>query len=79
MDSGEKMTLSISILLGQTVFLFLVAQIMPETSISVPLIAKYLLFTMSMVALSVRVFDKLSLLSSSKVHFSVNPNQSYCL
>ena len=52
-DSGEKMTLSISILLGQTVFLFLVAQIMPETSISVPLIAKYLLFTMSMVALSV--------------------------
>ena len=29
------------------------AQIMPETSISVPLIAMYLLFTMSMVALSV--------------------------
>ncbi|CBY33377.1 unnamed protein product [Oikopleura dioica] len=52
-DSGEKMTLSISILLGQTVFLFLLAQRMPETSLTLPLIALYLLFTMCMVTLSV--------------------------
>jgi hypothetical protein len=49
-NSGEKMTLSISLLLGQTVFLFLVAQRMPETSMTVPLIAMFLLFTMSMVS-----------------------------
>ncbi|CAG5079478.1 Oidioi.mRNA.OKI2018_I69.PAR.g9262.t1.cds [Oikopleura dioica] len=52
-DSGEKMTLSISILLGQTVFLFLLAQRMPETSLTLPLIALYLLFTMCMVTVSV--------------------------
>nr|XP_039272116.1 acetylcholine receptor subunit beta-like [Styela clava] len=47
--SCEKMTLSISVLLGETVFLFLIAQRMPETSLSVPLIAGYLLFTMTLV------------------------------
>lgn len=46
---GEKMTLSISILLGQTIFLFLIAQRMPETSLSVPLIGGYLLFSMILI------------------------------
>uniref|UniRef100_A0A8C0J940 Cholinergic receptor nicotinic epsilon subunit n=1 Tax=Chelonoidis abingdonii TaxID=106734 RepID=A0A8C0J940_CHEAB len=43
---GQKCTLSISVLLAQTVFLFLIAQKVPETSLSVPLIA-YLLFVMA--------------------------------
>ncbi|CAK8697896.1 acetylcholine receptor subunit beta-like [Clavelina lepadiformis] len=51
--SCEKMTLSISILLGETVFLFLIAQRMPETSLAVPLIAGYLLFCMTLVIISV--------------------------
>ena len=41
-ESGEKMTLSISILLGQTVFLFLIMNRTPETSDGLPLIGAYL-------------------------------------
>ena len=52
-DSGEKMTLSISILLGQTVFLFLVANRTPETSLAIPMIGAFLLFSMLMVTISV--------------------------
>lgn len=44
-DAGEKMTMCISILLALVVFLLLVSKILPPTSINVPLIAKYLLFT----------------------------------
>ncbi|XP_076807507.1 acetylcholine receptor subunit beta-like [Clavelina lepadiformis] len=51
--SCEKMTLSISILIGETVFLFLVAQKMPETSFAVPLIGSYMLFCTTLVILSV--------------------------
>ena len=47
-DAGEKMTLSISILLALVVFLLLISKILPPTSIVVPLIAKYLLFTFIM-------------------------------
>uniref|UniRef100_A0A8C5PNU6 Cholinergic receptor nicotinic gamma subunit n=1 Tax=Leptobrachium leishanense TaxID=445787 RepID=A0A8C5PNU6_9ANUR len=43
---GQKCTVSINILLAQTVFLFLIAQKIPETSTSVPLIVKYLTFLM---------------------------------
>lgn len=54
-DSGEKVSLSISILLSLTVFFLLLAEIIPPTSLAVPLLGKYLLFTMILVTLSVMV------------------------
>ncbi|XP_025077297.1 acetylcholine receptor subunit alpha-like isoform X2 [Pomacea canaliculata] len=54
-DSGEKVTLCISILLSLTVFFLLLSEIIPPTSIVVPLIGKYLLFTMILVTLSIIV------------------------
>lgn len=54
-DSGEKITLCISILLSLTLFFLLLAEIIPPTSIVVPLIGKYLLFTMILVTLSILV------------------------
>ena len=39
-DSGEKVSLSISILLSLTVFFLLLAEIIPPTSLSVPLLGK---------------------------------------
>ena len=52
-EAYEKMTLSISILISQTVFLSLLAKRIPETSLDIPLLGGYLLFTMSMVSFSV--------------------------
>lgn len=37
---GQKCTVSINVLLAQTVFLFLIAQKIPETSLSVPLLGR---------------------------------------
>uniref|UniRef100_A0A914V1Q4 Uncharacterized protein n=1 Tax=Plectus sambesii TaxID=2011161 RepID=A0A914V1Q4_9BILA len=54
-DSGEKVTLSISILISLTVFFLLLVEMIPSTSLVVPLIGKYLLFTMIMVTLSICV------------------------
>lgn len=47
-DEGEKMTLCISILLALVVFLLLVSKILPPTSMVIPLISKYLIFTLLM-------------------------------
>lgn len=52
-DSGEKISLCISILLSLTVFFLLLVEIIPPTSLTVPLLGKYLLFTMMLVTLSV--------------------------
>ncbi|CAN0241309.1 acetylcholine receptor subunit gamma-like [Lampetra fluviatilis] len=50
---GQKITLSIMVLLGQTVFLILISKKVPETSQDVPLIAKYLMFKMIVVVIIV--------------------------
>ncbi|KAI4880287.1 hypothetical protein NFI96_030724 [Prochilodus magdalenae] len=52
-DSGEKMTLSISVLLSLTVFLLVIVELIPSTSSAVPLIGKYMLFTMILVIASI--------------------------
>ncbi|KAG7221755.1 hypothetical protein INR49_029138 [Caranx melampygus] len=52
-DAGEKISLGITVLLSLTVFMLLVAEIMPATSDSVPLIAQYFATTMVIVGLSV--------------------------
>ncbi|VDO76841.1 unnamed protein product [Heligmosomoides polygyrus] len=44
-DSGEKVTLTTYVLLSIVVFLLLVSKILPPTSSTIPLMAKYLLLT----------------------------------
>uniref|UniRef100_A0A8C8A0R2 Cholinergic receptor, nicotinic, beta 5a n=1 Tax=Oryzias sinensis TaxID=183150 RepID=A0A8C8A0R2_9TELE len=52
-DCRQKMTLCISVLLALTVFLLLISKIVPPTSLAVPLIGKYLMFTMVLVTFSI--------------------------
>uniref|UniRef100_A0A915I0X3 Uncharacterized protein n=1 Tax=Romanomermis culicivorax TaxID=13658 RepID=A0A915I0X3_ROMCU len=52
---GEKVALSISILICLTMFFLLLVEIIPSTSLRVPLIGRYLLFTMVMVTFSIVV------------------------
>ncbi|KAM8876694.1 neuronal acetylcholine receptor subunit beta-4 [Synchiropus picturatus] len=52
-DCGEKMTLCISVLLALTVFLLMISKIVPPTSHDVPLMGKYLMFTMVLVTFSI--------------------------
>uniref|UniRef100_A0A8C9C2R2 Cholinergic receptor nicotinic alpha 2 subunit n=1 Tax=Phocoena sinus TaxID=42100 RepID=A0A8C9C2R2_PHOSS len=52
-ECGEKITLCISVLLSLTVFMLLITEIIPSTSLVIPLISEYLLFTMIFVTLSI--------------------------
>uniref|UniRef100_A0A8C9RH29 Neuronal acetylcholine receptor subunit alpha-7 n=1 Tax=Scleropages formosus TaxID=113540 RepID=A0A8C9RH29_SCLFO len=52
-NSGEKISLGITVLLSLTVFMLLVAEIMPATSDSIPLIGQYFASTMIIVGMSV--------------------------
>ncbi|XP_014669393.1 PREDICTED: acetylcholine receptor subunit alpha-like 1, partial [Priapulus caudatus] len=52
-DSGEKVTLCVSILLALTVFFLMLIEIIPQSSLSVPMFGKYLLFTMLLVTASI--------------------------
>nr|AHE40764.1 nicotinic acetylcholine receptor subunit alpha 1 [Rhipicephalus sanguineus] len=54
-DSGEKVSLSISIMLSLTFFFLVLAEIIPPTSLAMPLLGKYLVFTMILVTVSVLV------------------------
>uniref|UniRef100_A0A3P8VLQ4 Cholinergic receptor, nicotinic, alpha 7a (neuronal) n=1 Tax=Cynoglossus semilaevis TaxID=244447 RepID=A0A3P8VLQ4_CYNSE len=52
-DSGEKITLGITVLLSMVVFMLLIAQVIPASSDTVPLIAQYFAVILVIVALSV--------------------------
>ncbi|KAI0988656.1 hypothetical protein GJ496_002250 [Pomphorhynchus laevis] len=52
-DSGEKISLSISIMLSLSVFVLLLSELMPETSVVVPIVGKYLLFTEILVTVAI--------------------------
>src|SRR6218665_1831658 len=54
-DSGEKVTLSVSILLSLIFFFLVLIEIIPSTSLVIPLLGKYLIFTMILVTVSVIV------------------------
>ena len=63
-ESGEKISLCISILLSLTFFVLLLYDLIPPTSLVVPLIGKYILFTVILVTLS--IFSTVIILN---VHF----------
>ncbi|XP_005672338.1 acetylcholine receptor subunit delta isoform X2 [Sus scrofa] len=52
-DCGEKTSMAISVLLAQSVFLLLISKRLPATSMAIPLIGKFLLFGMVLVAMVV--------------------------
>ncbi|GMR30088.1 hypothetical protein PMAYCL1PPCAC_00283, partial [Pristionchus mayeri] len=56
----HKMTFSISILVTLTVFYLVLIELIPPTSLVIPLIGKYLLFTMFLVSLSI-IFSVITL------------------
>uniref|UniRef100_A0A8R1DIJ7 Uncharacterized protein n=1 Tax=Caenorhabditis japonica TaxID=281687 RepID=A0A8R1DIJ7_CAEJA len=58
-DSGEKITLTISVLLSIVVFLLLVSKILPPTSSTIPLMAKYLLLTFVLNVITILYLPKL--------------------
>lgn len=51
-ESGEKIQLAISILVSVAFYFLLLTEIIPASGTTLPLIGKYLLFTMLMVSLS---------------------------
>ena len=54
-NSHQKMSLSINILLSLTVFFLMLAEIIPQNSLVVPLLTKYLIFTLMLDTTSVIV------------------------
>ena len=52
---GHKITFAISILVTLTIFFLVLIDLIPPTSLVIPLIAKYLLFTIILVAVSIFV------------------------
>jgi len=54
-DSREKISLCINILLSLTVYFLMLAEIIPPTSVVVPLLGEYLVFTLILVTMSVMI------------------------
>ncbi|XP_077982686.1 neuronal acetylcholine receptor subunit alpha-3-like isoform X2 [Glandiceps talaboti] len=54
-DSGEKISFSMSLLIASSVFNLMVADIMPVTSETVPMLLRYLMFNTFLVAMSICV------------------------
>ncbi|XP_023322147.1 acetylcholine receptor subunit alpha-1-A [Eurytemora carolleeae] len=52
-DSGEKIALGVTVILAFSVFMLAIAEKMPETSESIPLVGIYLTFVMAMTTVSV--------------------------
>lgn len=52
-DAGEKISLCISILLSLSIFQLLLMEIVPATSLTIPLMGKYILFTSVLVAICI--------------------------
>ena len=57
-----QVTLSISILISLHVFFLLVVEIIPPTSLVVPLLGKYLIFAMILVSIRFAALDYFSVL-----------------
>ncbi|CAF1519985.1 unnamed protein product [Adineta ricciae] len=70
-DSRKKITLSISILVALLVFYLLLIESIPPTSFVMPLLGKYLLFTLVLVNLSI-----ITTIITLNVHFSRRPTSS---
>lgn len=51
--SGEKISLGVNLLVSQTLFFLLLSETIPPTSLVVPLLGKYILFSMILVSMSV--------------------------
>ncbi|EEB10576.1 acetylcholine receptor protein alpha 1, 2, 3, 4 invertebrate, putative [Pediculus humanus corporis] len=71
-DSGEKVSLSISILLSLTVFFLLLAEIIPPTSLVVPLLGKFVLFTMILDTFRVFIHVLPRLLVMRRPHYQID-------
>ncbi|KAI0212506.1 Acetylcholine receptor subunit alpha-like 1 [Lamellibrachia satsuma] len=52
-DAGEKISLCISILLSLSIFQLLLMEIVPATSLTIPLMGKYILFTSILLSISI--------------------------
>ena len=67
-DSKKKITLSVSILVALLVFYLLLIELIPPTSFVIPLLGKYLLFTLVIVNLSIIIT-----IITLNVHFRRHP------
>ncbi len=67
-DSRKKITLSISILVALLVFYLLLIDLIPATSIAIPLLGKYLLFTLVLVNFSIIIT-----IITLNIHFRRHP------
>jgi hypothetical protein len=67
-DSKKKITLSISILVALLVFYLLLIELIPPTSVVIPLLGKYLLFTLVIVNLSIIIT-----IITLNIHFRRHP------